>query len=203
MKRMAGYGHAENLADASALAAMLATLDRPVEADDRARARRGVRRRRGPRRLLRHRDRRAGRDVLAVRGEARADPGDDRPVRGRGDRRAAGAALLPHRRALHRRRGVAHRPGARHRAAPTSSTRASTSCSARCCVAGPRAQAEAKALIRAVAHRPIDDARDRRHGRAHRARARVGRRQGGRGGVPRQARAGVGAGGAATKKRQR
>ena len=40
-------------------------------------------------------------------------------------------------------------------------------------LAGPRAQAECKALIRAVAHRPIDDARDRRHGaRASRACAR-------------------------------
>ena len=88
MKRMAGYGRAENLADATALAAMLRDARRMSQADDRARARRGLRRRRRPGRLLRHRDRRAGRDVRAVRGEARAHPGDHRPVRDRGDRRA-------------------------------------------------------------------------------------------------------------------
>ena len=76
MQRMAGYGHAENLADAGALATMLATLDRmakPTIARVHGAAYGGGV---GPRRLLRHRDRRAGRDVRAVRGEARADPGD-------------------------------------------------------------------------------------------------------------------------------
>ena len=193
MKRMAGYGRAENLADAGALATMLRDARQPRQADDRARPRRGLRRRRRAGRLLRHRDRRARRDVRAVGGEARADPGDDRPVRDRGDRRARGAALLPDRRALRRGRGVPDRPRARHRAAPTSSTRASTSSSARCCSPARRRSAEAKALIRAVAHRPIDARGDRRHRGAHRGGARVGRGHGRRRRVPRQARAGVGA----------
>ena len=64
-------------------------------------------------------------------------------------------------------------------------------------LAGPRAQAGGKALIRAVASRPDRRERDRRHGGPHRASARVGGRQGRRGGVPRQARAGVGARGVA------
>jgi hypothetical protein len=60
-------------------------------------------------------------------------------------------------------------------------------------VAGPRAQEESKALIRAGARRPDRRYDDRRHGGAHRARARIGRRQGRRRGVPRQALAAVGA----------
>ena len=58
--------------------------------------------------------------------------------------------------------------------------------------AGPGAQLECKALIRGVAHRPIDADVIAGTAAAHRRRARVGRRQGGRRRVPRQAHAGVG-----------
>ena len=61
MKRMAAFGEKENLADAMALATLLEDAVLPREAHDRARPRRGVRRRRGARRMLRHRDRRAAR----------------------------------------------------------------------------------------------------------------------------------------------
>ncbi len=86
------------------------------------------------------------------------DSSDDRPVRRRGHRRAAGAALLPHRRALHRSRGVPHRSRPRHR--PGGDDRRAHQRVARCdlLVAGPHAQSECKALIRAIAHRPIDAA---------------------------------------------
>ena len=95
------------------------------------------------------------------------------PLRDRGDRRAPGAALLPHGGALRRRRGVS-RIGLVHDIVPLEELdgRINELLGA-LLVAGPHAQAECKALIRAVAHRPIDDGGDRRHRRAHRARARV------------------------------
>ena len=76
---------------------------------------------------------------------------------------------------------------------------ASTNCWARCCWPGPRAQAAAKALIRAVAHQPIDariiaDTAER----IAVARASAEGKEG-VGRVPRQARPGVGARGAAAR----
>ena len=82
-------------------------------ARDRARARRRARRRHRARLLLRHRARARGRALRLHRGAARADPGDDRPVRACAHRPLAGARALPHGRAVRRRRtrcaiGIVH-----------------------------------------------------------------------------------------------
>ena len=174
---MAGYGHAENLADAGALATMLRTLDRTGEADDRARARRGLRRRRGPRRLLRHRDRRAGRDVRAVGGEARADPGDDRPLRDRGDRRARrrGATSSPPSASPRPRR---YRIGLVHDIVPADELDARVNeLLGALLVAGPRGAGGGQGADPRGRARPHRRRGDRRHRRAHRRRARVAGRR--------------------------
>ncbi len=86
---------------------------RTAQADHRPRARRGLRRRRRPGRLLRHRHRRAGGEVRPDRKQAGPAAGGDLALRDRRDRRAPGAALVRHRRDLRRRRSAAHRPAAR------------------------------------------------------------------------------------------
>ena len=116
MKKMAGYSRAENVADATGLAAMLRTLNelpKPTVARIHGPAYGGGV---GPRRLLRHRDRRGGSHVRADRKQARPHSGHDLAVCHRSHRRAPGAALFPHRRALRGGGGVSHRARARHRA---------------------------------------------------------------------------------------
>ena len=155
MKRMAGYGHAENLADAMALAHMLRTLYRlpkPTIARVHGAAFGG-----GVGLVACCDIAIAAQEATFALSEAKLGliPGDDRPVRRRGDRRADGAALFPHRRALHRRRGLPDRPRARPRA-------------------GERArQPDQRAPRRAVPRRPARaggvegaDPRDRRTGRS-------------------------------------
>ena len=85
------------------------------------------------------------------------DSGDDRPVRDRGHRRAAGAALLPHGRALRPRRRRSGSASSTTSCRQRSSTPRINELLGALLVAGPRAQLECKALIRGVAHRPIDD----------------------------------------------
>jgi hypothetical protein len=71
MKRMAGYGYEQNLADARALASMLKTLDRmskPTIARVHGPAFAGGVG--GPRRRMRHCSRHAGGEVLPFGGEA-------------------------------------------------------------------------------------------------------------------------------------
>ena len=151
---------------------MLAHARHAAEADDRARARRGLRRRRRTRRLLRHRDRRAGRDLRAVGGEARADPGDDQPLRGRGDRRAAGAALFPDRRAFQRRGGVPDRLV--HDIVPAGELDARINELLGALRRRRTARAGGSEGADPRGRAPADRRRgDRRHGGAHRARPRV------------------------------
>ncbi len=132
MREMATYSRARNLADANALARMLATLSRmskPTIARVHGAAYGG------------------GVGLVAccdiafgalestfrpVGGAAGPHPRDGRPVRGRGDRRTRGAALFSDRRALRRRGSAPPGLAARHRRAAASSTRASTMFSARC-----------------------------------------------------------------------
>ena len=113
MKRMADYTRDENLADAAALADMLRVIYRcpkPTIARVQGDVYAGgiglvavcdiaVSRRHGA--------------VLPERSEAGPDPGDDQPLCDPRDGRARGASLLPHRRALQRGRGAAHRLRAR------------------------------------------------------------------------------------------
>src|SRR3954464_5259336 len=85
MQRMAGYGHAENLADAGALAKLMRVLNflpKPTVARVQGSAfgggggrGGGVRRRRGRGRLLGHRHSVRGRQLQPVGGSAWADPG--------------------------------------------------------------------------------------------------------------------------------
>ena len=105
----------ENVADALRLRALLDAIDgcpAPVVAA-RAGARAGRRLR--SRRVLRHRDRVAGRAVRVQRGEAGHRPGGHLPVRAREDRPGRRAPLVRHRRAVRRRDRAANRPRARGR----------------------------------------------------------------------------------------
>ena len=135
------------------------------------RARAGLCRRHGPGRGLRHRDRGRRRPKFCL-SEVKLGliAGDHQPLRGRRHRRAPCAALLPHRRALHRRRGLriglVHDVVARRRTRRAGRRAASPSC----CGEPARASQRAKELIRDVAGGPIDQRHDRRHRRAHRRR---------------------------------
>ena len=117
MKKMARYGHAENLADAGALAAMLDTLNtlsKPTIARVHGAAYGG-----GVGLVACCDIAIAAQDATFALSEAKLglDPGDDQPLRDRSDRRADGEALLSNRGAIRRCRGIPHRSRARHRAA--------------------------------------------------------------------------------------
>ena len=117
MERMADCSLARNRADALDFATMLHDDRHPEKTDHRPRARSGLCRRRRIGGGLRHGGGGLRCGVLPVRSPRRPHPGDDRAVCGAGDGRAHGAPLFPFRGALHRRRGVPHRAGERHRAA--------------------------------------------------------------------------------------
>jgi len=146
------------------------------QADACPRARTRVRRRRRAGRLLRYRRRGAGGDVLALRGQAGPDSGDHRPLRGRGDRRAAGTPLFPSRPSASPRRKHSGSGSSTRSCRWTSSTPGSTSCWARCWSAARTRRARPSAHPR---DRPSADRRRRDcgHGRAHRCRAFVQRRR--------------------------
>ncbi len=193
MKRMAAYGHAENLADASALAAMLATLaglSKPTVARVHGAAFGG-----GVGLVAACDIAIAAQDATFALSEAKLGliPATISPYVMRGDRRARGAALLPHRRALRRGRGAAPRPV--HEVVPADALDARIDeLTAALLLAGPQAQAAAKALIARGRAPPDRCRRRRRHRGAHRGGARVGRGARGGGRLPRQAQPGVGAG---------
>ena len=113
---MAGYGTAENLADAQALALMLRTLyglRKPTVACVHGAAFGG-----GVGLVACCDIAVAAQDATFSLSEAKLGliPATISPVRHRGDRRAPGAALLPHRGTVHCRGGVPDRPRPRHRA---------------------------------------------------------------------------------------
>ena len=110
MRRMAGFGEAENYRRRHGARHHAAQLERAAQAHDRARQRRRLRRRGRAHLLLRHRGGGRGRGVLDLRGQARPRARDHRPLRGRRHRRARGAALCPDRRDVRRGGGAAHRP---------------------------------------------------------------------------------------------
>ena len=119
---------------------------------------------------------------------ARPHPAVIGPYVMRRHRRAAGAALFPDRRSVRRRRGAAHRPGARGRGAGRTG-RARSRRSPMPLLAGrPRPMARAKRLITDVAGKPID-ANAGRNRPPHRRDPRQRRRQGGRCRLPREAQA--------------
>jgi len=100
MKRMAGYGHDENLRDARALAAMLATLDgldKPTIARVHGPAFAGRHRAGGG---LRHRRGNARGEVLLLGSEARSLPCHHQPLRDARHWRSCREPLFPHRRGV-------------------------------------------------------------------------------------------------------
>ena len=116
MKKMAGYGAEENLADAHALALMLRTLNglsKPTIACVRGAAFGG-----GVGLVACCDVAVAAHDAIFSLSEAKLGliPATIFAVRDRGDRRAAGATVLPHCGAVHRRGSIPHRPPPRHRA---------------------------------------------------------------------------------------
>ena len=171
MKRMAGYSKEENQRDAMALGARSCapstTCASPPSPACTARPTAAAW---GWSPAATSRWPRTNAQLRLLRGEARAHPRGDLALRRRGHRRARRAPLLPDRRALRRRRGLAARARARARAATTTrSTRRSARSSTRCCSRGPVAQREAKELVRAVANRPMHERAHPGHRGAHRS----------------------------------
>ena len=109
MRSSVDLSYDENVADALRLRAMLDAIDSCPAPVVGARAGSCARRRLRPRRVLRHRGRRADGAVRVQRGEARDRAGGDLAVRAGEDRDGRRAALLRHRRALLGGRRVADR----------------------------------------------------------------------------------------------
>ena len=107
--------------------------------------------------------------LLAVGGAAGAHPRGDQPLRHRRDRRASGAALLPHGRAFRRAGSAAHRAGAYDGGRGACSTRRCAASSVELLEGRPQGpERPPRTSISAVANRPIDRKPGGRHRRPHR-----------------------------------
>ncbi len=196
MKKMAGYGAAENLADAQALALMLRTLNglsKPTVACVRGAAFGG-----GVGLVACCDIAVAAHDAIFSLSEAKLGliPATISPyvIEAIGARQARRYFLSAERFTA----AEAFRIGLVHDIVPEPELDARINeLLGDLLVAGPVAQMECKALIRGVAHKPIDAGRHRRNCRTHRRGPRVSGRQGRRRRVPWQTIAQVGAGSAA------